>query len=132
MINVSRDNRDALNIFIIFIFSISQPIVSLLANNILFFIARRSDLTEIVYFTLLIFLILPCLVAALYLAAAKAHRLIGRVIGSVLLSVGAYLFLAPLLANLSISSGAQTILLNLMIALSFTGLYYYSSACELT
>jgi hypothetical protein len=91
------ENRDALNVFILVVFAISQPLFSLLGNNPLFFGVRHSDYQEVVYFTFLPGVFVSGLAALICFLAYKLQRHFGRIVSAPLIDLCAILIFAPLL-----------------------------------
>ncbi len=120
---LGRKYRDSLNIFILAIFSTSQPIFDLLGNNVIFWITRRSDYTEIAIFAIAISIALPALPSLFCLLAYKVHRTFGRAISAVLIAGCAALFIAPFFSRIDSISGASIILLNLIFGAVFSSIY---------
>ena len=118
------ENRDALNVFILVVFAISQPLFSLLGNNPLFFGVRHSDYQEVVYFTFLLGVFVPGLAALICFLAYKLQRHFGRIVSAALIGLCVILIFSPLFNQWSGISGKTAILLNLCLALVTTVLYF--------
>lgn len=122
---VRIEYRDALNIFILVVFVLSQPILSLLGNNPIFFIVRRSDFSEIAALTFFLCVVVPGLCALSVLFAYRLSHKLGRLVGALLVMACCSLLLAPLLIDIAQLTGKQIVVLNLCISALLTALYMF-------
>lgn len=116
--SIGGDNggvRDAVNVFILAVLVLAQPVFTLLSSNPVFFVVRRSDSLEVLLLILTLVVVVPGLLAMVCFLLHRVHWLAGRVASVILVGVCAGLFFAPLLKGAVILSGWQQ--LNLVIFL---------------
>lgn len=116
--------RDALNIFILVVLVVSQPVLTILGSNTLFFLVRRSDSLEIVSLLLALCVVLPLSVAVFYWVLARANAMLGRFTAALLVGVCISLFAAPLVKGFDALSGWQS--LNIIVFSGSLGALLYA------
>lgn len=119
--------RDLLNVFILVVFAISQPILSLLGNNTLFFIVRRSDYAEVLLLVLILCVALPALIVLIAFLAQRVLGTLGGLLVTALIVLCLGLLIAPWMTQVSGWDGALAVLLSLAIALILTFIYFRMS-----
>lgn len=107
--------RDALNVFILVVLVVAQPVLTILGSNTLFFLVRRSDSLEVLLFLLVLCILLPAAVAGLCLLVFRLNPVAGRLSAALLVGACAGLFVAPVLKNIEMLSGWQQLNANIFL-----------------